>query len=119
MNKKVLAILTGGAVALALAGAAFAQSAESKSRVDQAKAAGTVGEQADGYLGFVKDPGDAAVRGAVAEINAGRASLYRDAAARNGVTPEAAGAAAFEQVVRTRLKAGEYYRQSDGTWSRK
>jgi uncharacterized protein YdbL (DUF1318 family) len=99
--------------------AAFAQSAQAKAAVDSAKAAGIIGEQADGYLGFVKTNSDGGLQSAVAEINAGRAQLYREAAARNGVSPAAAGAAAFEQVVKSRLKPGEYYRTPGGAWAQK
>jgi uncharacterized protein YdbL (DUF1318 family) len=103
--------------ALAVAPAA-AVAQDAKAIVDAAKAAGIVGEQADGYLGFVK-PGDAAVQAAVREINEGRAKLYREAAQRNGVSVEAAGAAAFNTVVQTRLKPGEYYKPAGGGWVRK
>lgn len=105
--------------ALVLPSAAIAQSAAAKATVDRAKAAGIVGEQADGFLGFVTAAADGAIRGAVAEINAGRAQLYREAAAKTGVSPEAAGAAAFTQVVQARLKAGEYYKPAGGGWTRK
>jgi uncharacterized protein YdbL (DUF1318 family) len=105
--------------ALVLPTAAIAQSAAAKATVDRAKAAGVVGEQADGFLGFVTDPADPAIRSAVAEINAGRAQLYREAAARTGVSPEAAGAAAYVQVVRSKLKAGEFYKPAGGGWERK
>ena len=54
----------------------MAQSASAKATVDAAKAAGVVGEQADGFLGFVTAAADPAIRAAVAEINAGRADLY-------------------------------------------
>jgi hypothetical protein len=54
----------------------------------------------------------------VDEINAGRAALYREAAAKNGVTPEAAGAAAFVQVVQLKLKPGECFK-SNGGWQKK
>lgn len=111
-------ILIGAAGAL-LATAASAQSANTKSVVDAAKAAGVVGEQADGFLGYVRETGDPALKAAVSEINAGRAQLYREAAARNGVTAEAAGAAAYTQVVQTRLKPGEFYRPAGGAWTRK
>ncbi|WP_370867865.1 DUF1318 domain-containing protein, partial [Phenylobacterium sp.] len=50
-------------------------------------------------LGFVVASTDPALEGAVNEINAGRSQLYRQAAARNGVTVAAAGAAAFTEVV--------------------
>ncbi len=111
-------ILIGAAGAL-LATAAVAQSANTKSVVDAAKAAGVVGEQADGFLGFVRESGDPGLRAAVNEINAGRAQLYREAGAKNGVSAEAAGAATYTQVVQTRLKAGEYYRPAGGAWIRK
>jgi len=101
-----------------MAGAAQAQS-QAKAMVDAAKAAGTVGEQADGFLGFVKPAGDAALKAAVDEINAGRAQLYREAAARNNVTPEAAGGSAFQNVVLGKLRPGEYYRPEGGAWTRK
>jgi len=101
-----------------VAGAAHADIAASKAAVDAAKAAGVVGEQGDGFLGFVR-PGDASVQAAVAEINAGRAEIYKQAAAKNGVTPEAAGASAFQSVVMSKLKPGEYYKPNGGGWIRK
>ena len=110
----------GAAVLLALAATpAVAQAMNAKAAVDAAKAKGIVGEQADGYLGFVQPSTDTALREAVREINEGRAKLYRQAAAENGVSPEAAGASAFKTVVETRLKPGEYYRPAGGGWVRK
>jgi len=109
--------------AAVLAGLALAPAAavamDAKAAVDQAKAQGIVGEQADGFLGFVKPSNDPALKAAVQEINQGRAALYRQAAAKTGVSVEAAGAAAFNTVVQTRLKAGEYYRPAGGGWVRK
>ena len=52
-------------------------------------------------------------------INAGRAQIYREAAAKNGVTPEAAGASAFVNAVQPRLKPGQFYRPAGGGWIRK
>lgn len=100
-----------------IAGPALAATA--KVTVDTAKAAGVVGEKNDGFLGFVRGPGDAEVQAAVAEINAGRAQLYRGAAAKNGVTPEAAGAAAYQSVVQLKLRPGDYYQTTDGAWVQK
>jgi uncharacterized protein YdbL (DUF1318 family) len=110
-------LLAAFAVAtLAFAGAVHAQSA-AKAAVDAAKAEGVVGEQADGFLGYVKPAeADAALKAAVSEINAGRAQLYREAAAKNNVTPEAAGSAAFNTVVKLKLKAGEFYKPAGGGW---
>ena len=107
-----------GAVALPLlASPAFAQSAAAKAAVDAGKAAGTVGEQADGFLGVVSG-GDAAQRAAVAEINAGRAAVYKDTAAKTGVTPEAAGQATAKQLY-ARLAPGQYWKPLGGGWTKK
>ena len=104
--------------ALAVAPAA-AVAMDAKSAVDAAKAAGVVGEQSDGFLGFVKPTSDPALKAAVQEINEGRAALYRQAAAKNGVSVEVAGASAFSTVVQAKLKPGEYYKPNGGGWVRK
>ena len=100
-----------------VAGPVLAQTA--KATVDAAKTAGLVGEKNDGFLGFVRAGAEAEVEAAVAEINAGRAQLYRQAAAKNGVSVEAAGAAAYESVVQLRLRPGDYYQSQSGAWVRK
>src|SRR4051794_10367195 len=109
-SRHILSLSAAVLTALALPGAAIAQTAEAKAAVDAAKAAGIVGEQSDGFLGFVTAAADPALKSAVAEINAGRAAVYREAAARSGATPEAAGASAFLNAVQPRLKPGQYYR---------
>jgi uncharacterized protein YdbL (DUF1318 family) len=121
ISKTLISAALGLTAAVLVAGAALADPAQSKAAVDAAKTAGTVGEQSDGYLNFVRPVDDAALKAAVAEINAGRAKLYAAAAARagNGATPEAAGVSAFKQVVEPKLAPGEYYRKPDGAWARK
>jgi len=109
----------GVIASLALAGAAFAQTAEAKAKVDAAKAAGAVGEQADGLLGLVTGDADAATKQAVAEINNGRQGVYREAATKNGVSVEAAGGSAFETVIKPKLKPGEFYKPAGSGWVRK
>jgi uncharacterized protein len=113
--RRLAAALAG--LAIAAAAPALAESASAKAAVDQAKAAGVVGEQADGFLGLVGG-GDPAVRAAVAEINAGRAQAYREAAGRSGVSPEAAGQATARQLA-ARLPPGQYFRTADGRWERR
>ncbi len=109
----------GAAVMAALAlTPAAAMAMDAKTAVDNAKAAGIVGEQADGFLGFVTAAADPAVKAAVAETNAGRAQIYNQAAAKNGVTPAAAGAAAFESVVKGKLRPGDYYKPAGGGWTK-
>jgi uncharacterized protein YdbL (DUF1318 family) len=103
----------------AAAAPAFAQDlTAAKAAVDAAKTRGEVGEQGDGYLGFVRGPGDAALKAAVDAINAGRADAFRDAAAKTGVSPAAAGQAAAQQLL-GRMPAGQYYKPLDGSWTRK
>ena len=105
-------------LSLAGAGMAYAQSAAAKATVDAAKAAGQVGEQADGYLGLVSGDAPAPVRAAVAEINAGRTDAFKDAAAKAGTSVDVAGAAVGKQLF-DRLPAGQYYRTAEGRWAKK
>ena len=116
MNKFSMALFAG--LMLSCATPAFADLASDKAAVDTAKAAGAVGEQADGYLGFVKGSADGAVTAAVKEINAARADLYAQTAAKSGVTRDAAGQATGALVIE-KLPAGQYYKPLDGGWIRK
>jgi len=118
MFRKTMTVLALG-LSLTAAGAtlSLAQTPGAKAAVDAAKVAGTVGEQADGYLGIVSGA-DAALRASVTEINTGRAAAYKDAAARTGVTPEAAGQATAKQLY-ARLAPGQYWKPLDGGWVRK
>ncbi|WP_293898100.1 YdbL family protein [Phenylobacterium sp.] len=116
--RHTLSITAAVLAALALAPAA-AIAMDAKSAVDAAKSAGVVGEQADGYLGFVKPSSDTALKAAVQEINDGRGALYRQAAAKNGVSVEAAGGSAYTAIVQAKLKPGDYYKPAGGGWMKK
>ena len=109
--------LLAGALALTAGAAAVAQSS-AKAQVDAAQARGVVGEQGDGFLGFVSGAGDAALQAAVREINEGRARVYREAAQRTGASEAAAGQSAAQQI-QDRVPAGQYYRPLNGGWTRK
>ncbi len=118
MIRKTMTVLALGlAMTAAGTGLAMAQSAAAKAEVDAAKAAGTVGEQADGYLGIVAG-GDAGLRASVAEINTGRAAAYKDIAAKTGVTQDAAGQATAKQLY-ARLAPGQFWKPLDGGWVKK
>ena len=119
MRNSILFPAAAALVATVIAGSAQADIAAAKATVDAAKTAGIVGEQADGKLGLVKGTADAATKAAVAEINAGRAEVYAQAAAKNAVSVEAAGAAAFQSVILGKLKVGEFYKPATGVWTRK
>jgi len=96
---------------------AYAQST-AKATVDAAKAAGKVGEQGDGFLGLVTGSASPDIAAAVAEINGGRAAVYRETAAKTGVTVEAAGQATAVQLL-ARVPAGQYYKPLNGAWTKK
>lgn len=117
MIRKTMTVLAMGLALAAASAPAMAQSAAAKAAVDAAKVSGTVGEQADGYLGIVAG-GDAALRSAVAEINTGRAAAYKDIAAKTGATPEAAGQATAKQLY-ARLAPGQFWKPLDGGWVKK
>jgi len=118
-TRDILGVGAAVLAALAIPVAAVAQSASAKAAVDAAKAAGVVGEQADGFLGFVTGAADPALRSAVAEINAGRSAVYAEAGAKSGATAAAAGASAFINAIQPRLKPGQYYKPAGGGWMKK
>lgn len=99
-------------------GAALAQSAGAKATVDAAKAAGQIGEQADGYLGLVSGSAPGDLKAAMDEINAGRARAYADIASKTGVSPSAAGEATARQLF-ARMPPGQWYKPLDGSWTKK
>jgi len=107
-SKLFLALGAGSALAVA----AIAQDAPA---VTQARAAGIVGEQLDGYLGFAKSP-SADVKSAVDAINIKRRAIYTDIAAKqNATVQEVATARGCEQLA-TRVKTGEAY-AINGSWA--
>ena len=105
------------AATLMLTSPAFADLASDKAAVDAAKAAGKVGEQADGYLGIVSGA-DASISAAVDDINVGRRSVYSQTAAKSGVTPDAAGQATGAQLI-AKTPPGQYIKPLGGSWTRK
>ena len=98
------------------AGAAFAQTSAQKSMIDAAKAQGSLGEQADGYLGFRVPASDAALTQAVQVTNAARREAYARSAQAAGATTEVAAARAFETIVMPRISSGQWYRNAQGQW---
>jgi uncharacterized protein YdbL (DUF1318 family) len=99
------------AAALLVAAPAFA------SPLDDAKRAGHVGEQADGYLGVVPGaPADA--RALVDRINAERAKRYGEIAAKTDTSPTAVAALAGQRLLE-RAAPGEWIRDADGKWSQR
>ena len=102
---------------LAFSAPAFADLAADKATVDAAKAAGTVGEQADGYLGVVSGA-NGAVTAAVNSINAGRRDVYTQTASKSGVSPDAAGQATGAQLI-AKVPPGQYFKPLGGGWTKR
>ena len=109
-------IVAAGAI---IAVPAAADIASSKAAVDAAKAQGVVGEANTGFLAFVSGSGDASLAAAVDEINAGRRDVYGQAAAKNGVSIEAAAGSAYTNIIMPKVNPGEYYQDANGAWVRK
>ena len=116
MTFRKLFVVGAAIAALGVAGAAVAQTSAQKALIDQAKAAGTVGEQADGYLGFRNSNSDSALRAAVDATNAGRRAAYARSAADAGTTADVAGARMFESQLLPRISSGQWYRNAQGQW---
>jgi len=119
MSFRKLFVVTAAVAALGVAaGAAFAQTPAQKAMIDAAKAQGTVGEQADGYLGFRVPTSDAALTQAVQVTNTARRGAYgRSAEAAGGdATTEAAAARMFQTQLLPRISTGQWYRNAQGQW---
>jgi uncharacterized protein YdbL (DUF1318 family) len=84
--------------------------------LSEAKSAGMVGEQPDGYLGVVQS--SQAANRLVQEINAKRKEAYRDIALKNQLTLEQVGAVAGKKLI-NKANPGEYIKGSQGQWIRK
>ncbi|MDE2495820.1 MAG: YdbL family protein [Alphaproteobacteria bacterium] len=113
-------LAAGGGIGLtaAVQPAFAADLTAAKAAVDAAKASGSVGEQGDGFLGFVRGSADSATTAAVEAINAGRKQVYASTAAKTGVSPEAAGEATAK-VLFAKMPAGQYYKPLGGSWTKK
>jgi uncharacterized protein YdbL (DUF1318 family) len=114
MNKKltIIAGLVAGIVVIAGAGIAIAQSG---GLVSAALADGTVGEQADGYLG-IRGSVSAEVRAEVDALNIKRRAAYTQRAAQKGATVKEVAAAVGCETLASRVPTGRAYLLPDGVW---
>lgn len=116
MSFRKLFVAVAAIAAVSVAGASLAQTNAQKAAIDAAKAEGTVGEQADGYLGFRTGSSDSALQEAVRVTNDARREAYTARARDTGVTTDVAAARMFEALLRPRLSSGEWYRNAQGQW---
>jgi len=107
---KVLCAAALGATA-AIAGTALAQDAF----LDQARASGQIGEQADGYVGAVKGAsGD--LKACIDQINIKRKAAYTQLAEKRGVSVNEVAAATACELFQNRVGPGQFYRTEGGQW---
>ena len=87
-------------------------------QIDAAKERGVVGEQLDGYLGFVRlDSVDPSLKRKVDEINAKRRALYQQRATDSGVTPAQYATATGEKLIK-RAAPTHMVVDKTGSWVR-
>ncbi len=109
-------IIAASAVGLAIAAGAVATVARAQaSAVAAAINAGTVGEQADGYLGL-RGTVAATIKSEVEAINIKRRAAYTTLAEQRGVTVKDVAAAVGCKTLASRVGAGEAYQLRDGIW---
>lgn len=87
--------------------------------LDDARAAGQIGERADGYAAAVDPGAPANIKNLVNDINAKRRTAYQQIAAEKGVPAEQIAAITAEKLIREVLKPGMYYMDATGSWKQK
>jgi uncharacterized protein YdbL (DUF1318 family) len=111
-----LMIATGLGLAVMAGGTAYAMAQGDAAA--QLRASGSVGEQADGYLGLVGSA-SAEVRAQMDQVNIQRRAAYTQLASQRGATIQEVAAATACTLFATRVGAGQYYRLPDGVWRRR
>ena len=104
----------GGAALALLIAVAPASAQTANPAYAAARAAGQVGEQTDGYLGFPTPP-SADVRRVADEVNIKRRAIYAERAAANHSTVEDYAFTTGCQLI-AKTKPGEKYQAPDGSW---
>jgi uncharacterized protein len=113
MKYKIFASVFAATALLATAALAV----DNNGPIDTAMEAGTIGEQADGYLGFVRTPGPAQadLQRRVNEVNIRRRGVYIQVARESGETLDrVALLQALRQITKT--PAGGYFQDLADTW---
>ncbi len=86
--------------------------------LDEAKAAGWVGERNDGFIGLVRKDAPPDVRRLVKTVNDKREVVYDEIADEEGTTPVVVAARAGAKLI-ARAPAGHYVQNDRGDWVRK
>jgi hypothetical protein len=86
--------------------------------LQEAKAQGFIGEQANGYLGLVKSGASAEVKTLMNDINAKRKQEYQGIARRNNTELSVVEALAGKKAIE-RTPPGQYVKLPSGQWVKK
>ena len=86
--------------------------------LQEAKSQGLVGEQRDGYVGFVVSNVSAEVTALVQQVNSERRQRYQQIAQSNGIAVEQVQALAYQQAVDA-TQSGHYLQNASGSWVKK
>ena len=97
---------------LLLASVAIAQS------LDEAKAAGLIGEKNDGYIGLVQPDAPQAVVDLVRDVNRQRRARYEQIARDNNISVTAVAQLAYARAVEA-TRSGHLVEDASGRWVRK
>lgn len=84
--------------------------------LDQARAAGQIGERPDGLVGAVSADANAEVRALVDTINKARLDAYRALAQKEGTPLEAVQAVAGERQTQAAARNGWFVMDASGRW---
>jgi uncharacterized protein YdbL (DUF1318 family) len=96
----------------------FAAPAMAADSLEDARAAGLVGERPDGLVAPVSSNVPADVMSLIQSVNAKRMEKYQQIAAEKGVPVEQVGAITGEKII-AKLKPGWYYMDASGNWVKK
>lgn len=107
--------IAAAALGLVLAGGIATVARAQSGAVAAAIRSGTVGEQADGYLGL-RGSVSPAIRSEVEALNIKRRAAYTGLAGQRGVTVADVAAAVGCKTLASRVGVGEAYLLRDGVW---
>ena len=111
---KIKSLVGGLLMALAMMSAVPAMA----DALDDARAAGLVGERPDGLVAAVSPNVPANIQSLVQSVNAKRLEKYQQISVEKGVPPEQVGAITGEKII-SKLKPGWYYMDASGNWVQK
>jgi len=100
------------AILVTFSGAALAQTLE------EAKAAGMIGEKRDGYIGLVQNNVPPAVANLVNDVNRQRRERYQQIAQENGIQVNEVAQLAYVRAVEA-TRSGHFVEDANGQWVRK